>query len=74
MKLKWMTTFVALTLLAGCQGGSATAKKSALISLPPEVWEAAAQADVTAKTVSANPAQTKNAVQLPIKQERTPPL
>ncbi|MBP9864848.1 MAG: peptidylprolyl isomerase [Candidatus Omnitrophica bacterium] len=54
---------VALTFFAGCQThGSADAKKSVPISLPPEVWEAAAQADAAAKTPAANPSQTQNTV------------
>lgn len=45
MKYKVLMTLALLTLVAGCQGGSANAKKAESISLPPEVWEAAAQAD-----------------------------
>ena len=62
MRLKWMTTLFAVALLSGCQGGAVNAEKTAPISLPPEVWEAAAQADTATKTVPANSTQTKNVV------------
>jgi len=68
MKLKWLTTIVALIFLAGCQGGSANAKKPVDMSLPPEVWEAAAQSNGN-MTPAAGPAQTKNTTPNPTGKE-----
>lgn len=57
MKHNIMMVMMGLALLTGCQGGSASANKTAFVSLPPEVWEAVAQADKTA-AASAEAPQT----------------
>jgi len=61
MKFKLMTMIAAFVFLAGCHGGSANAKKAVPITLPPEVWEAAAQADAAGKTASPSQIQSKAA-------------
>lgn len=73
MKLKWMTALVVLTLLAGCQGGSTHAKKPVTMILPPEVWEAAAQADQT-KIAATQIDQTRSAATTPNKTGKEPAI